>query len=647
MVSSRIVAGTLNISSPSTDPYFGDMKLVLRTFDSVYVGTPGGVFHGAGGSPTRVNGIYFKVPGSCFDTYAVDQATGRRNSTLLHQDCSFVVTERPWYTAAVAAGRGVWSDLYVGAVTKLLMTTYSLPVYNSTGQLVAVVGIDMPLTLLQTTLTNRHATPAGTDSFAFVFSVPKYELLSTTLVPDQVTLGDLWTAAADSSPVELPTISNPALSSKLLAAASLITAASGEVNAYDDWVSSMVADPVVVVAKAVIPGAPELNWRAAIVAPARDRVTVKRNSFAQSAMLIVMVLAVTALACYCVPSMRWQRNVHNTGASLGTVEMQNLTHLAKAADQARLVSSRSRRSKRNSVRNSLNFATVAKQEDTRGDLFADTDSDEEGAAGPKLDKKQRVVRTLFSGDGITTLCIVALAMSYSVWNFAGMVEFDQPVKELATTSNFRLAGAVSRVRRACGVYVCVVCLQAAALAAPLHAATTHTGAATRWLHTHARSHVHALALSLTLTQHGCWRHAQVLSTADQVAELNIQALGRGELPVTVAELSSAAAVQRMQGYFVDLLLLYNASTNPVHSVYVGFQHGASYGATFEPNGVALRYTDNTTQGRLVYRCVCAVRGTRSSVPLTHPLTHSPVPAAVLAQVLGGGRHCGHVGATNT
>ena len=96
---------------------------------------------------------------------------------------------------------------------------------------------------------------------------------------------------------------------------------------------------------------------------------------------------------------------------------------------------------------------------------------------------------------------------------------------------------------------------------------------------------------------------QVLTTADQVVELNIQAMARGELPVTTAQLNDAASVQRMQGYFVDLLLLYNSSTNPIHSVYVGFDHGASYGATFEPNGVALRYTDNTTQGRLVYRCV--------------------------------------------
>ena len=446
MISSRIKAGTVNISSPNDDPYFGDMKLVLRTFDSVYVGTPTGFFHGAGGSPTRVNGIYYKEPGTCFDTFGVDQTTGRRNSTLLHQDCSFVVTERPWYTAEVAAKRGVWSDLYVGAVTKLLMTTYSLPVYNSTGQLVAVVGIDMPLTLLQTTLTNRHATPAGTDSFAFVFSLPDYKLLSTTLASDQVTLSNLWTTATESSPVVVPTISNPALSSRLLAASSLVLGAGEEVANYNEWVSSMVADPVVVVSKPVIPGAPELNWRAAIVAPARDRVTVKRNSFAQSAMLIVVVLATSALACYCVPSMRWQRDVHDTGASLGGVEMQNLAHLSKATDNARLVSARRRRSTRNSVRNSLNFATVAKKENARGDLFADSDSDEEGANGPKLTKKQRVVRTMFSGDGITTLCIVALAMSYSVWNFAGMVEFDQPVKELATTSNFRLAGSVSRVR---------------------------------------------------------------------------------------------------------------------------------------------------------------------------------------------------------
>ena len=486
-----------------------------------------------------VDVVYNVEPGaSCLQTYDYDPSTGQRVSTVNSETCPYIVTQRPWYTAAVALGRGTWSSLYVGAVTGKLMTTYSLPVYNKTNSLVAVVGIDMPLLLLEKVLTERHALPTGRNSFAMLFTAPQTTILATTLAADEAVLESLW----KTQPNSLPTISSSALSARAQAAAALITESD---TALQDasWTSSMTSDPVVVLRQLIVPDAPELHWRVAIVAPAQDRLTTKRTSFAQSALLIVCVVGTTALACFCQPSMRWKLRaaVPDTGATEAALEMKNLA-FHKQNSQGRKM-----RVARRSMMRALEYKTTPGDpnpsgakgtgEDAMEDLFADTDSDEELMSKPKRTRKEKLVRLAFSGDGITVLCIVALMMSYSVWNFAGMVEFDNPVKALAETSNSRLEGTVARV----------------------------------------------------------------VNSSARVVDLNVDAVGRGQIPTTVAQLQDDDRVHRMEAYFADLLVLYNTTTTPLQRVFVGFEHGAMYSATYEKDGIALGYADNTTQGRVVFR----------------------------------------------
>jgi methyl-accepting chemotaxis protein len=54
-------------------------------------------------------------------------------------------TSRPWYQAAVAANKLIWTDPYVDATTGTLVLTAAKPVYDDAGALVGVMAIDMSL----------------------------------------------------------------------------------------------------------------------------------------------------------------------------------------------------------------------------------------------------------------------------------------------------------------------------------------------------------------------------------------------------------------------------------------------------------------------------------------------------------------------
>ncbi|NMC48900.1 MAG: HAMP domain-containing protein, partial [Desulfovibrio sp.] len=67
---------------------------------------------------------------------------------------------RPWYTAARAQGRGVWS-IMVDANTSRTIATLSLPVHAPDGAIIGVTGVDFPLdTLLLESDLSRRWTPA-------------------------------------------------------------------------------------------------------------------------------------------------------------------------------------------------------------------------------------------------------------------------------------------------------------------------------------------------------------------------------------------------------------------------------------------------------------------------------------------------------
>lgn len=59
------------------------------------------------------------------------------------------VRQRGWFTRAVAEGKLVWSDPYIGVIAKNLRINCTRPVYRKSGELVAVIGINVPLKTIQ------------------------------------------------------------------------------------------------------------------------------------------------------------------------------------------------------------------------------------------------------------------------------------------------------------------------------------------------------------------------------------------------------------------------------------------------------------------------------------------------------------------
>ncbi len=68
---------------------------------------------------------------------------------------------RPWYRAAEAAGRPVWTDTYVDANTGLLATTAAAPIYDEQGRLIGVVAFDLLLKTIQEDLLALDLGPGG------------------------------------------------------------------------------------------------------------------------------------------------------------------------------------------------------------------------------------------------------------------------------------------------------------------------------------------------------------------------------------------------------------------------------------------------------------------------------------------------------
>jgi len=74
---------------------------------------------------------------------------------------------RPWYQRAVEAGEPVWTAPYTFASTGELGTTYAVPLYDPTGRLWAVAGIDLSLQSLSRILLTTLESVSRTDDVIF------------------------------------------------------------------------------------------------------------------------------------------------------------------------------------------------------------------------------------------------------------------------------------------------------------------------------------------------------------------------------------------------------------------------------------------------------------------------------------------------
>jgi len=80
---------------------------------------------------------------------------------------SYDPRSRPWYRSALWAGKPVWTEAYVFASSGKLGVTYARPIYDASGALWAVLGVDLSLNSLSRTLIETADALAGIGDVVF------------------------------------------------------------------------------------------------------------------------------------------------------------------------------------------------------------------------------------------------------------------------------------------------------------------------------------------------------------------------------------------------------------------------------------------------------------------------------------------------
>jgi sigma-B regulation protein RsbU (phosphoserine phosphatase) len=104
-----------------------------------------------------------------------------------------------WYTAPMASGRGHWSEPYFDeGGGEMMMSTYSLPIRNSAGQIVAIFTADVSLEWLSEVVNARHIYPSSYNLLLSrsgqIIVCPEDSLVMNTDI-DQATAGIADTTA--------------------------------------------------------------------------------------------------------------------------------------------------------------------------------------------------------------------------------------------------------------------------------------------------------------------------------------------------------------------------------------------------------------------------------------------------------------------
>jgi diguanylate cyclase (GGDEF)-like protein len=107
-----------------------------------------------------------------FGNYYATDDQGHRTQLLKVEKPAFDPRTRPWYKEAIAAKQRVWTKIYPGFTPGTIFLAASQPLYDSTGKLLGVSGVDISLLGIQKFLADTPVSPHGV-----VFVVEKSGML--------------------------------------------------------------------------------------------------------------------------------------------------------------------------------------------------------------------------------------------------------------------------------------------------------------------------------------------------------------------------------------------------------------------------------------------------------------------------------------
>ena len=164
-IRSRIVVGamadnishTLELTEATMKENLWEIRNSLSHPDSVF----SGIVQLIDDNPHVVGGCigfvpyYYKSKGRLYEPYVVKTSDGFRMEQIGGEDHDY--TQNPAFLKVLQDRRPIWSDPYkYGADSLMSLTTYSYPITDKNGKIVAVCGLDMDLSWLGDTLNARQ-----------------------------------------------------------------------------------------------------------------------------------------------------------------------------------------------------------------------------------------------------------------------------------------------------------------------------------------------------------------------------------------------------------------------------------------------------------------------------------------------------------
>ena len=183
-----IRSGLLNVEDFSALEYHFWQQIQLFSEASyIQFGNAEGEFIGIERMSNGGFNVEFKdkdVTGDDFYTYSLDNQ-GKRASKRLSVVRNYDARVRPWYKAAVAAGKPTWSEIYQFSSREIvrLGTMAVHPVYDKTGNLLGVLGTDIILSQLSDFLSSLKIGESGQ-----IFIIERNGLLVASSTLEQTTI---------------------------------------------------------------------------------------------------------------------------------------------------------------------------------------------------------------------------------------------------------------------------------------------------------------------------------------------------------------------------------------------------------------------------------------------------------------------------
>ncbi|MGK7900783.1 MAG: adenylate/guanylate cyclase domain-containing protein [Hormoscilla sp.] len=140
-----IETGHLDLEDfPALERYFWHQIQLSEAVPYIYFGNERGEFIGVRQEPDGTTTLRIKDKSTApnRNIYQLDRLGNRID---LINSFEYDPRPRPWYEAAVAAGKATWSPIYVFAASQTLGITPVMPIYKDTGELQGVLATDLTL----------------------------------------------------------------------------------------------------------------------------------------------------------------------------------------------------------------------------------------------------------------------------------------------------------------------------------------------------------------------------------------------------------------------------------------------------------------------------------------------------------------------